>query len=153
MFRAVASRVTHARAKRIETFARRSRATMAVSSDKSAVTAAHAIHPPTPMRTRDPFLFCVYHRDEYPEGDEKMQSPRRGNGADFDGRAPYRMYHGDRVPGFPQVRRSASRGERSGPIDGNRRAGNGADRLTETLARAAPASRFRDDHGGDDGHD
>ena len=109
MFRAVASRVTHARAKRIDTFARRSRATVAMSSDESAVTATHAIHPPTPMRTRDPFLFCVYHRDEYPEGDEKMRAPRRGNGADFDGRAPYRMYHGDRVPGFPQVRRLVSR--------------------------------------------
>jgi len=74
------------------------------SDNDNAVLAAHAIHPPTPMATRDPFLFCVYHRDLYPEGDEKMRAPRRGNGADFDGHAPYRMYHGDRVPGFPQVR-------------------------------------------------
>ena len=141
MFRAVASRVTHARAKRIDTFARRSRATVAMSSDESAVTATHAILSAHTVRTRDPFLFCVYHRDEYPEGDEKMRAPRRGNGADFDGRAPYRMYHGDRVPGF---RRNCV---------ARRRARIRADKLTETVARAAPASRFRDDHGGDDGHD
>ena len=35
-------------------------------------------------------------------GDEKMQAPRKGDGADFNPNAPYRMYHGDRVPGFPQ---------------------------------------------------
>ncbi|RYH21789.1 pirin family protein [archaeon] len=55
-----------------------------------------------PMETLDPFLFCVYHKDYYPAGDEKMRAPRRGDGADFDSRAPYRMYHGDEIPGFPQ---------------------------------------------------
>lgn len=49
-----------------------------------------------PLKTLDPFLFCVYHKDAYPAGDEKMQAPRRGNGADFDPKSPYRMYHGDR---------------------------------------------------------
>jgi hypothetical protein len=57
----------------------------------------------SPFKTLDPFLFCVYHKDEYPEGDEKMQAPRKGNGADFNPKAPYRMYHGERIPGFPQV--------------------------------------------------
>lgn len=57
-----------------------------------------------PMPTPDPFLFCVYHKDEYPTGpsDKSMEAPRRGNGSDFNPSAPYRMYHGDKVPGFPQ---------------------------------------------------
>ena len=55
-----------------------------------------------PFETPDPFLFCVYHRDLYPAGNEKMEAPRRGNGADFDWSAPYRMYHGTTIPGFPQ---------------------------------------------------
>jgi len=52
-----------------------------------------------PFKTADPFLFCVYHKDFYPSSSEKL---RRGNGADFDFNAPYRMYHGDTLPGFPQ---------------------------------------------------
>ena len=31
-----------------------------------------------------------------------MYAPRQGNGADFNPNQPYRMYHGDRIPGFPQ---------------------------------------------------
>ncbi len=53
-----------------------------------------------PFKTLDPFLFCVYHVDDYPAGDAKMQAPRRGNGADFNPSAPYRMYHGERIPGM-----------------------------------------------------
>ncbi|TPX46163.1 hypothetical protein CcCBS67573_g10332, partial [Chytriomyces confervae] len=60
------------------------------------------INVPTPMATQDPFLFAVYHKDHYPAGDAKMQAPKRGNGSDFDPNAKYRMYHGDRIPGFPQ---------------------------------------------------
>ena len=56
-----------------------------------------------PFTTVDPFLFTVYHKDMYPAGNAKMEVPGVvGNGADFNPRAPYRMYHGERVPGFPQ---------------------------------------------------
>ena len=55
-----------------------------------------------PMPTMDPFLFCVYHKDQYPPGGDEMQAPWPGNGHDFNPDAPYRMYHGDSIPGFPQ---------------------------------------------------
>lgn len=55
-----------------------------------------------PFKTPDPFLFAVHHNDKYPAGDSKMQAPRRGNGADFDPSNEYKMYHGDKIPGFPR---------------------------------------------------
>eukprot|EP00942_MAST-04A_sp_MAST-4A-sp1_P012051 g12051.t1 len=55
-----------------------------------------------PFKTPDPFLFCVYHRDLYPAGNEKMEAPKVGNGADFNFNSDYRMYHGKKIPGFPQ---------------------------------------------------
>jgi redox-sensitive bicupin YhaK (pirin superfamily) len=55
-----------------------------------------------PYPTGDPYLFCVYHKDSYPAGNGKMEAPRRGNGQDFSPNQPYRMYHGTKVPGFPQ---------------------------------------------------
>lgn len=58
-----------------------------------------------PWETQDPFLFCVYHHDLFPAGDENMGpvSGRegRGRGNDFVVKDGYRMYHGDVVPGFP----------------------------------------------------
>jgi len=59
------------------------------------------------INTPSPFLFAVHHKDDYPEGDDQMQAPRLGNGNDFDGAmgpngGKWRMYHGDRIPGFPQ---------------------------------------------------
>lgn len=55
-----------------------------------------------PMETASPFLFVVYHKDEYPAGNERMEHPSKvGNGMDFDQNAKFRMYHGSRVPGFP----------------------------------------------------
>jgi hypothetical protein len=55
-----------------------------------------------PYPTGDPYLFCVYHRDNYPQGNGNMEAPFVGNGSDFDPTKPYRMYHGRRIPGFPQ---------------------------------------------------
>jgi redox-sensitive bicupin YhaK (pirin superfamily) len=59
-----------------------------------------------PWQTIDPFLFCVHHDDDYPEGDEELGpcAPLVGRnlGADFSGRDGWSMYHGSLVPGFPQ---------------------------------------------------
>lgn len=55
--------------------------------------------------TLDPFLFCVHHEDHYPEGDKDMAPVRgiegRQLGNDFHIKDGYRMYHGQKVPGFP----------------------------------------------------
>src|SRR4051812_30612575 len=59
-----------------------------------------------PWETRDPFLFCVHHEDDYPEGDPRMgpavSLSGRRIGEDFAGKDGFRMYHGEIVPGFPQ---------------------------------------------------
>jgi redox-sensitive bicupin YhaK (pirin superfamily) len=58
-----------------------------------------------PWRTSDPFLFCVYHHDAYPAGNEQLGPavPLAGRnlGHDFAGKDGFRMYHGEVVPGFP----------------------------------------------------
>ncbi len=59
-----------------------------------------------PWETQDPFLFCAYHRDEYPAGNEKMGLSSealhgRNIGQDFVIKDGWRMYHGSNVPGFP----------------------------------------------------
>lgn len=56
--------------------------------------------------TRDPFLFCVHHKDHYPLGDGSL-APKTGLagrnlGQDFVLQDGFRMYHGHRVPGFPK---------------------------------------------------
>ena len=57
-------------------------------------------------QTVDPFLFCVHHDDDYPEGDEELGpcAPLVGRniGMDFSGRDGWSMYHVSLVPGFPQ---------------------------------------------------
>lgn len=57
-------------------------------------------------KTLDPFLFCVHHLDLYPKGDGQMRpsvsTQGRNIGNDFEGKDGWRMYHGEKVPGFPQ---------------------------------------------------
>lgn len=52
-----------------------------------------------------PFIIMGYHKDAYPKGNEKMEPTYyiegRSIGQDFDPREPWRMYHGDKIPGFP----------------------------------------------------
>ena len=65
-----------------------------------------AVNPLTfPWKTQDPFLFCAFHEDFYPEGNDQL-GPKaslsgRNIGQDFIVKDGWRMYHGDVVPGFP----------------------------------------------------
>ncbi len=58
-----------------------------------------------PWPTRDPFLFCVHHLDHYPKGNAVLGPDAslagRDIGMDFTIKDGWRMYHGERVPGFP----------------------------------------------------
>lgn len=58
-----------------------------------------------PWDTQDPFLFCVHHADDYPEGNEdfgpEASLEGRNIGNDFVVKDGWRMYHGSKVPGFP----------------------------------------------------
>lgn len=58
-----------------------------------------------PWQTQDPFLFCVYHLDNYPKGNDVMgpnvSLEGRSLGNDFEGNNGWRMYHGQTTPGFP----------------------------------------------------
>src|SRR5690606_29132001 len=55
--------------------------------------------------TRDPFLFCAHHDDQYPQGNGRFGPAAslagRRMGSDFAGIDGWRMYHGQAVPGFP----------------------------------------------------
>ena len=58
-------------------------------------------------QTLDPFLFCAYHNDAYPEGNENMglspaQLGERSIGSDFSAKDGWSMYHGSEIPGFPR---------------------------------------------------
>ena len=59
-----------------------------------------------PWKTQDPFLFCVYHADNYPAGNDDLgpvgSLEGRNIGQDFTLKDGWRMYHGHKVPGFPQ---------------------------------------------------
>ena len=59
-----------------------------------------------PWKTQDPFLFCAYHRDEYPKGNSNLGVNSehllgRNIGQDFIVKNGWRMYHGKSIPGFP----------------------------------------------------
>lgn len=55
--------------------------------------------------TIDPFLFCVHHLDNYPQGNNQMGPAAslsgRNLGQDFTIKDGWRMYHGTEIPGFP----------------------------------------------------
>ncbi len=55
--------------------------------------------------TADPFLFCVHHLDKYPQGNPVLGPSAslagRDIGQDFTVRDGWRMYHGEKIPGFP----------------------------------------------------
>ncbi|HEX6999894.1 MAG TPA: pirin family protein [Gammaproteobacteria bacterium] len=59
-----------------------------------------------PWPGTDPFLFCAYHNDRYPAGNERLGPAAslagRHIGQDFEGKDGWRMYHGAVVPGFPR---------------------------------------------------
>src|SRR6476619_8603426 len=59
-----------------------------------------------PWQTKDPFLVCVHHVDNYPRGNDRLGPAAslagRNIGQDFAGKDGWRMYHGQAVPGFPQ---------------------------------------------------
>ncbi len=58
-----------------------------------------------PWKTLDPFLFCAHHRDLYPNGNTEMGPAAslsgRNIGQDFTVKDGWRMYHGEKIPGFP----------------------------------------------------
>ncbi|MEW7291468.1 pirin family protein [Aquimarina sp. 2304DJ70-9] len=58
-----------------------------------------------PWETSDPFLFCAYHEDQYPKGNDQLgpnvSLEGRNIGQDFTLKDGWRMYHGTKIPGFP----------------------------------------------------
>ena len=58
-----------------------------------------------PWQTQDPFLFCAYHKDAYPEGNKDLgldakHLAGRNIGQDFRIKDGFRTYHGSQIPGF-----------------------------------------------------
>ncbi len=54
----------------------------------------------------DPFIFCAHHNDKFPQGNKELGPDTellkgRNIGSDFVVKDGFRMYHGDKVPGFP----------------------------------------------------
>lgn len=57
------------------------------------------------MQVKNPFIACMHHQDAFPMGNDQMEpivpSKEKPAGGEFDHSAPWRMYYGDTVPGFP----------------------------------------------------
>lgn len=58
-----------------------------------------------PWETVDPFIFCAHHLDQFPKGNAVLGPDAslsgRNIGQDFNLKDGWRMYHGEKVPGFP----------------------------------------------------
>jgi len=58
-----------------------------------------------PWKTQDPFIFCSYHLDKFPGGNDELgpnaSLSGRRIGQDFSDKDGWSMYHGTKVPGFP----------------------------------------------------
>lgn len=58
-----------------------------------------------PWETVDPFIFCAHHLDHFPKGNAVLGPDAslagRNIGQDFRIKDGWRMYHGEKVPGFP----------------------------------------------------
>lgn len=78
------------------------------------MTSILAVERLSPMhwKTHDPFLFCAYHKDNFPKsagagdtyedmGVEPKLLRGRDLGSDFSNKNGFSMYHGEVVPGFP----------------------------------------------------
>ena len=79
------------------------KATMEMTGNNQVVLGVKSLG--FPWETMDPFLFCVYHADSYPEGNDRFGPAAslegRNLGNDFVVKDGWRMYHGKVVPGFP----------------------------------------------------
>lgn len=57
------------------------------------------------LQVKNPFIVCFHHKDCFPKGNENMEPiyflENRRIGEDFNHDAPWRMYYGDNIPGFP----------------------------------------------------
>ncbi len=57
------------------------------------------------MQVKNPFIACMHHRDAFPKGNGRMEpavpSMEKSTQEEFDHSAPWRMYYGKTVPGFP----------------------------------------------------
>lgn len=79
-------------------------------NEYNKLTSMHPVKQNFPLgfqwETQDPFIFCVHHEDDFPQGNEEMgPDPNffkgRHLGDDFIIKDGFRMYHGKKVPGFP----------------------------------------------------